>query len=106
MRAAPQRAGEAWAWLIAELGACGQRSHGDWRCAQGITKQLQGARGQALPSSEQVVEALGRARLVLRIFFSLNSPGLTEVPARSACAFFGMSIRHACLVKGILHDVA
>ena len=53
-------------------------------CAQGITKELRGAPGQAPPGSGQVVEALGRARLVLRIFFSLNSPGLTEVRAQSA----------------------
>ena len=66
----------------AEWCACGQQSRGgSWRCAQGITEQLRGAPGQAPLAGEQVAEALGRARLVLRIFFSLNSPGLTEVPA-------------------------
>ncbi len=90
---APRRAGwclraaEPWQWAM---------------CAQGITKELRGAPGQAPPGSGQVVEALGRARLVLRIFFSLNSPGLTEVRARSTCASSGMCMQHACLIKNII----
>jgi hypothetical protein len=48
-------------------------------CAQAITKRLKGAPGEPPPGAEQAAQALGAARLVMRIFFSLNSPGLTEV---------------------------
>lgn len=47
---------------------------------------------EASGNIEQTRQALSSARLVLRIFFSLNSPGLTEV-RESSCTH--LNIREA-----------
>jgi hypothetical protein len=49
---------------------------------QGISKQIKESSGDV----RQLQQLLCSARLVLRIFFSLNSPGLTEVS--SDCSAF------------------